>query len=254
MTFRAVSRTTWIAAGLLLAALIAFLLLQGLGSNALLPISAIIAAPPVGDLPMMPDKPPASPEGFNGCPPEGDGGDADLNLLMNRVDKGAYIPISFDSLLGLTWPKSVERTRMSEWTPSGRAFVTQYLGLPIVVEGYIENLREGVGNASNCNRGDEHNHLWRLSLTKTARDRRAQAVVAISTPQTRLGHTWTADFIRSFLVEGRVRVRISGWLYFDPYHPQELGRTRATLWEISPVMQIEVFQDGRWNPLDKYGK
>jgi hypothetical protein len=33
-----------------------------------------------------------------------------------------------------------------------------------------------------------------------------------------------------------------------------VGRTRATMWEISPVMQIEVFQDGRWNPLDKYGK
>ena len=76
----------------------------------------------------------------------------------------------------------------------------------------------------------------------------------MSTPQTRVGHTWSADFIRDFLVAGRVPVRVSGWLYFDPNHTQEIGRTRATLWEISPVMQIEVFQDGRWNPLDKYGK
>lgn len=248
------SRAVWLAAGLLLAALAGLLLLQNIGSSALLPISAVISAPPVGDLPMMPDKPPASPEGFNGCPPEGEGGDVELNRLKNRVDKGAYVPVSLDSLLALTWPKSAERRLMSEWSPSGRAFISQYLGVPIVVEGYIEALREGVADPANCNRADEQNHLWRFYLTKEPKDRRAQAVIALSTPQTRVGHTWRADFIRSFLVEGRVPVRVSGWLYFDPDHPYEIGRTRATLWEISPVMQIEVFQDGRWNPLDKYGK
>ena len=248
------SRGAWLSAALLLAAIAAFLLLRGLDSRTLLPISAIIAAPPVGDLPMMPEKPPASPEGFNGCPPEGDGGDIELNLLKNRVDKGAYVAVSFDSLLALTWPKSAERRQMKEWTPSGRAFIGQYLGIPIVVDGYIEALREGVGDPSNCNRGDEDHHLWRLTLTEGPKDGRARAVIGISTPQTRVGHTWSAAFIRDFLVEHRVPVRVSGWLYFDPDHPQEIGRTRATLWEISPVMQIEVFQDGRWNPLDKYGK
>jgi hypothetical protein len=241
-------------AALVLALIAAFLLFQSLGAGTLQGISAVIAAPPVGDLPLMPDKPPASPEGFNGCPAEGEGGDPELNRLTNRVDKGAYVPVSFDSLLALTWPKSAERRPMREWTSSGRAFVAQYLGIPIVVEGYIEALREGIADPANCNRGDEDNHFWRLSLTKGPRDRRASAVVGISTPQTRIGHTWSPEFIRSFLVEGRVLVRVSGWLYFEPNHPYEIGRTRATLWEINPVMQIEVFQDGRWNPLDKYGK
>ena len=254
MTSRTLGRGAWLAIGLVLAVLVGLFLLQTLAPSTLVPISAVIAAPPVGDLPMMPEKPPASPEGFNGCPPEGEGGDIELNLLKNRVDKGAYIPVSFDSLLGLTWPKSAEQRLMSEWTPSGRAFITQYLGLPIVLEGYIEALREGVADPANCNRGDEENHFWRLSITKGPRDRRSEAVIAMSSPQTRVGHTWSAQFIRDFLVEGRVPVRISGWLYFDPVHPQEIGRTRATLWEITPLMQIEVFQDGRWNPLDKYGK
>ena len=171
---------------------------------------------------------------------EGEGGDAELNLLKNRVDKGAYIPVSLDSILALTWPKSAERGSMSTWTPSGRAFISQYLGLPVVVEGYIDALREGVADAANCNRADEHNHFWRLSIIQEPKDRRSQAVIAISTPQTRLGHTWSADFIRAFLIEGRVLVRVSGWLYFNPDSPQEIGRTRATLWEITPVMQIEV--------------
>jgi hypothetical protein len=220
----------------------------------LLPTATVIAAPQVGDLPMMEEKPPASPEGYNGCPAEGRGGDVELNLLKNRVDKGAYVPVSFDSLLALTWPKSTEKRMMSEWTPSGRAFISQYLGIPIVVEGYIEALREGIGDASNCDREDPQNHLWKLYIGKGPKDQRSQSVIGWSTPQTRVGHTWSADFIRDFLIAGRVPVRVSGWLYFDPNHTQEIGRTRATLWEISPVMQIEVFQDGRWNPLDKYGK
>ncbi|HET6846356.1 MAG TPA: hypothetical protein VFH29_05940, partial [Anaerolineales bacterium] len=75
------TRAFWVIGALLVAGLAAILILQNLGSGTLLPISAVIAAPPVGDLPMMPEKPPASPEGFNACPPEGQGGDPDLNLL-----------------------------------------------------------------------------------------------------------------------------------------------------------------------------
>lgn len=254
MAFTRKNRGVWVAAGVLLVGAAVFFVLRQLGSSALLPISAVIAAPPVGDMPMMAEKPPASPEGFNGCPASGEGGDEDLNQLKNRVDKGAYVPVSLDSLLALTWPKSAEQHPMDEWTSTGRAFISQYMGTPVVVEGYIAALREGVADAANCNRSDPRNHFWRLSITKNPRDKRGQSVIAISTPQTRVGHTWTADFIRDFLVEGRVLVRLSGWLYFNPDSPQEIGRTRATLWEITPLMQIEVFQDGRWNPLDKYGK
>ncbi len=248
------TRVAWLSAAVLVAGAAALLLLRNLGPSTLLPLSAAISAPPMGDLPLMPEKPPASPEGFNGCPAEGEGGDADLNLLKNRVDKGAYIPVSLDSILALTWPKSAEQVPIASWSPSGRAFISQYLGVPVVVEGYIDALREGVADAANCNRTDPRNHFWRLSIIKAPRDRRAQAVIAISTPQTRMGHTWTTEFMRQFLIDGRVLVRVSGWLYFNPDSPQEVGRTRGTLWEITPVMQIEVFQDGRWNPLDKYGK
>jgi hypothetical protein len=239
--------------GLVVVVLVGLLTLQSFGSGTLSPLG-VITVPAIGGVPVMATKPPASPEGLNGCPPEGEGGDPDLNRLMNRVDKGAYLEISFDSLLALTWPKSAERRLMSEWTPSGRAFISQYLGTPVVVDGYIDALREFVGAPANCNRIEEKSDLWRLSLTSEPKDRRHEAVMATITPQGRIGHTWTTHFIRDVLVAGRVPVRVSGWLYFDADHPQEIGRTRATLWEISPVMQIEVFEDGRWNPLDSYGK
>jgi hypothetical protein len=40
-------------------------------------------------------------ETFQGCPPQGDGGDAQLNLRKNRIDAGAWQPVSLASLLAL---------------------------------------------------------------------------------------------------------------------------------------------------------
>ncbi len=46
------------------------------------------------------------------------------------------------------------------------------------------------------------------------------------------------------------QVRISGWLLMDQEHPEQLGQTRATLWEIHPIMHIEVNQGGSWQSID----
>jgi hypothetical protein len=36
----------------------------------------------------------------------------------------------------------------------------------------------------------------------------------------------------------------------DPDHPEEVGKSRGTLWEIHPVMRIETAQaDGSWREL-----
>jgi hypothetical protein len=239
--------------GLLMAAVATYILVARPFSSALLPVSSAILAQPVGDLPVMADKP--EPQGlvFDGCPPEGRGGDAQLNLLNNRVDKGDYAPVSFDSITSLTWPKSVEMQAMKEWSPDSRAFIERYLGIPVLVEGYILNVREGEPGPPNC--GQTGGGLdWIMYFTKNPRDYRSQAIMAVSTAPTRRGHTWTLELMRGLLSGQHLPVRISGWLYFDPDHPQEVGKTRATLWEIRPVMQIDVFQDGHWNPLDRYGK
>jgi hypothetical protein len=46
------------------------------------------------------------------------------------------------------------------------------------------------------------------------------------------------------------RVRISGWLLFDQEHPEQLGKTRATLWEIHPIIKIETQQNGNWTTIN----
>lgn len=231
-----------------------YLLSGRLSPGVLLPISSAVMAQPAGDVPVMLQKPEPGWVTLDGCPPEGKGGDVALNLMKNRMDQGPYVPVSFQSLVSLTWPKSVENQLVEEWSPTSKAFIDQYAGLPISIEGYIVNIRDAPPEPANCDLSGEDNLTWRMNFADTPRALRSQTVVAELTPQARIGHTWTLDLIRSLIVDPRVQVRVSGWLYFDPEHPQEVGRMRATLWEIRPVMQIEVYEDGRWFPLDRYGK
>jgi len=47
-------------------------------------------------------------------------------------------------------------------------------------------------------------------------------------------------------------VRISGWLMLDPEHPDQLGKTRGTIWEIHPVMKLKVLPE-KYSPQDYRG-
>jgi len=211
-------------------------------------------AQPMGDLPNLPDKPQPKQITFDNCPPEGVGGDNELNLLKNRVDAGNYVPVSFDTLTTLTWPKNVEQRNTKDWSSDSRAFIAQYAGIPIVVEGYFASLKEAAPQAANCNLPNSGNKDWSIFLTKNARDELSQAVIVSVTPRVRADHKWTFDLLRSTVISDHLLVRVSGWLLFNPEHPEDVGKTRATLWEIHPVMQIEIFNNGRWITLDKFAK
>src|SRR6058998_417071 len=43
----------------------------------------------------------------DGCPPEGDGGDREMNRLKNRVDAGDWMRAGPAAVLALTWPQAV---------------------------------------------------------------------------------------------------------------------------------------------------
>jgi len=68
-----------------------------------------LTATPNGGLPDMPTKPTPLDVPFNGCPPQGSGGDQEQNLLKNRSDEGNYAPVNFDSIYKLTWPPAVQQ-------------------------------------------------------------------------------------------------------------------------------------------------
>ncbi|MGE5222279.1 MAG: hypothetical protein ACM3PY_07570 [Omnitrophica WOR_2 bacterium] len=191
-------------------------------------------------IPEMSAKPQPQEIDFQGCPPQGDGGDPKLNRLKNRVDQGDYVPVSFDAVMGLTWPKATERSEMSSWSSADAAAIGRNEGIPISVEGYLAMARESGPESCNCHGADPAFHDWHIWLTKEPGDARAAAIIVETTPRVRPDHPgWTLTALDK-IVKNQEKVRISGWLFFDPEHPDQLGKTRGTLWEIHPVMKIEI--------------
>jgi len=200
-------------------------------------------------LPDMPDKPEPVVETFKGCPPEGDGGDAIQNRLKNRVDEAEWIPVEFDAIMGLTWPRDIERRDRENWSAEDTAFIAQYEGLPVSAEGYLAGAKVSGAESTNC-QSDEHRdyHVW-LTRDPVGNDR-TQSIVTEPTPRSRAKHPgWNTELLKQVAAD-QLRVRISGWLFFDPEHPEQIGQTRGTLWEIHPVMEIEVLIAGQWVTLD----
>lgn len=207
--------------------------------------------PTPGGLPDMPNKPEPQSSTFQGCPPQGDGGDAKLNMLKNRIDEGNYVPVTFDSILSLTWPKTTERRDMDTWSAEDAAAIATYEGIPVVVEGYIFGARQSGSESANCHATSADMTDWHVWFTKNAGEDRTHSIVIETTPRIRAIHQWTLAKMEQ-IAKNQLPVRIRGWLFFDPEHPDQVLITRGTIWEIHPIMQIEVLQNNQWVPLDDF--
>ncbi|HVF98269.1 MAG TPA: lamin tail domain-containing protein [Chloroflexia bacterium] len=185
---------------------------------------------------------------FQGCPPSGDGGDPALNTLKNRVDETQWQPTTVAAIMALDWPKSIEGKSRSRWTPADAQAIAQHEGTPVQLEGYLVQAKKMSPETCNCHSVEHVDyHIW---MVDEAGKDRAQSIVIETTPRVRTHHPDWGLRAMSDLARSKERVRISGWLLMDPEHPDQIGKTRGTIWEIHPVMQIETFSGGAWRPLD----
>lgn len=206
--------------------------------------------PPGGPtVPSLTKKPTPVATGFRGCPPEGDGGDRALNRLKNRVDTAAWLPASIEAVMALRWPHTVERRPRAGWRRADSVSVAVSEGTPIVVEGYLVGAKQEGPESPNCHGADAALRDWHMWLSANpGRDRR-HAMVVETTPVVRAMHPrWSLRTIHA-LVRDSIPVRVSGWLMLDPEHPDQVGKSRGTIWEIHPIMKIEVKRGGRWKVL-----
>ncbi len=184
---------------------------------------------------------------FKGCPPKGDGGDGILNTFKNRTDEGHYTSVSLADLLALSWPASVQRKQRQNWAAGDQAEVAQYEGAPVETTGYILDYKHEGPESTNCHSASYRDyHIW---LGLSASDPKSQSMVIEITPRVRdVRPGWTSEAISD--LKGQ-HVRIRGWLLLDQEHPEQLGKTRKTLWEIHPIMHIEVDKGGgTWVSID----
>ena len=187
---------------------------------------------------------------FDGCPPEGKGGDSALNRLKNRVQvRSTFEAMEFEELAELPIPNGIGKKHRSEWPAAILKTVGTQENRAVQVVGYLLKVKlegpEGTNCGSNVQR-DRDFHLW---LANSADDDRSDSVVVEISPRFRAQHSsWSLTNLNR-LVKQRAQVRISGWLMLDQEHPEQLGKTRATLWEIHPILRIEVWSGGQWREL-----
>lgn len=206
--------------------------------------------PPAGGYATIADIPKVSPidQTFKGCPASGDGGDPALNTLKNRIDENNWQPTTVASLLALQWPHTIERLPRNRWTRFDTLEIARYEGAPVQVEGYLADAKKQGPESCNCHSVTERDfHIWMVADPSQGRD---QSVVIETTPRVMAVHPgWTIKSLGQ-IENNKQKVRISGWLMMDPEHPDQVGKTRGTIWEIHPIMQIETQQGGQWKALD----
>ena len=209
--------------------------------------SPVVAGKPPGQVPTSPHPTPQE-ETFKGCPGEGDGTDPELNRLKNRVDEAAWQPVTVEALLGLKWPEDIGHRRVAQWTAADHAQIDPFNGVPVQTEGYLLQVRQEGPESPNCHSAEDFDfHTWLAA--QPGDDRATRSVVIEFTPRVRAQHpTWTLQALES-LARQKTRVRVSGWTMLDPEHPDEVGKSRGTIWEIHPVMQVETQQGGNWRRL-----
>jgi hypothetical protein len=220
--------------------------LAALGRGCIAPVTggAPTAAPP---LQAGAHRPTPQAGAFDGCPAGGDGNDQTQDALKNRSDTGTWRATTVGAILALPVPQGLPEHR-GEWSDADRQAIAQYEGLPLQVTGYLAGSRVEGPESCNCHSPtDVDYHLWLVDAAGTGRN---QSVVAEVTPRLRARHAgWTIEQICT-LVNDQTQVRVSGWLMMDPAHPDEVGQTRGTTWEIHPILALEVNQNGRWVALD----
>ena len=188
------------------------------------------------------------------CPPEGDKPEhAEINKLKNRIT----VP---DSLKPYTVHKFLahfpepESEDLEHLSADERQVISDLEKEGIALTGYLLAYKRSGPESANChdpNRLDYH--IWigpvQPSDGVAAKAMRSGAIVVEITPHGQDDHPGWVGQLRK-LVKDHPKVRISGWAFFDPEHPNQIGATRATLWEVHPVMKLEVWRQGKWQNVE----
>jgi hypothetical protein len=188
---------------------------------------------------------------FGGCAPEGGPPDHPLNRHKNRTDTAKYLPVSWRVMSRLPWPRQVGYRFRNQWTPREARAVALYEGAAVRVDGFIVDTKLEGPEATNCNASDSASSDYHLWLADKPTLGQGNSIVVEITPRVRANHPrWTHAAIEALALSRR-KVRVSGWLLLDQLHPLDVGRYRATLWEVHPVTRVEWQNtNGRWISLD----
>jgi len=183
------------------------------------------------------------------CPPAGDGGDGYFNILKNRdIPPPQYRSYLIGDLIN-ELPQNLPTKRFrSLWNDESKIIASRWESVGASVEGRLMKVKREGPEACNCHsRTNLELHLWFVSEMNS---KPSDAIIAVISPRVSfIKHpTWNLENLLR-VVRQAMKVRIGGWLMWNQTHPEQVGISRATLWEIHPIHKIEVLSGGKWKEL-----
>jgi hypothetical protein len=204
--------------------------------------------------------------GAEHCGPTGDATDTSipdpyLNALKNR--DLAPDPFTHTTVAAVVAdvPAAIDagKKRRDKWTASQRKSLTKKEAAGIEVIGYLAGMTAEGEESCNCSdKKHVDHHMW---LVANPGEKQAKSMVVEISPRLLGAHPDWPKLASKAHKDGTL-VRIRGWRTWDQEHPEQLHNrtnhagkilhaTRATLWEIHPIIEIDVKQGGQWVPIDR---
>jgi hypothetical protein len=180
------------------------------------------------------------------CGVAGQSGSPDpaLNRLKNRIQPTPdTTPKTVADLRNL--PDHAKQAR-ADWSSDDLATFGKIEATPIRVTGYLVGVHPEKAESTNCGATDKAGvdfHTWFVDTAD--QEKSFSAVMEIAPRWRQVNPAWTSAALLALVKEG-AQVRISGWPMYDQEHPEQVGKTRSTLWEIHPITKIEVATNGGW--------
>jgi hypothetical protein len=177
---------------------------------------------------------------FHGIPPEGDGGDPELNKLKNRwsAPESSH-NYSVSDIIGFNHDRLdiAAREHRNRWSRDEQSQASQYEGQGVTVEGFLIAAKESGPEACNGHSDVYRDfHIWIGTSPNSGKN---ESIVVELTP------FWEEQYpeltIRRFesLTSSHPKVRVTGWILWDEEHADEVGKSRGSQWEVHPVTKFE---------------
>jgi hypothetical protein len=184
------------------------------------------------------------------CPNVGCGGG---DILLNPKKNILAIPSSYEVITFDDFRHLQEESPTTWVEGQSRAEVEQLgEGNPVMLTGYLYGAHSGSPETCNCRLSGEENNDYHLNILENDIDPQTASIVVEMMPKFRKGKPdWSLATLNGLPPapnKTRPLVRVSGYLLFDSEHVLRSGGERATIWEIHPVVKMEVCSGGGCQP------
>jgi hypothetical protein len=182
-----------------------------------------------------------APDVLGGIPREGKGGDPELNLEKNRID----VPSKFEEYtpaeilaLGHALLDRQGREHRAKWDSDAKSYLERMEATGVHLTGYLIYAKES--GPESCNGYIDSLRDYHIWVGDSPDAPKSASVVVEVTPRWKVVHPeWRLHYIEQ-LAKSHAKVRVSGWLMWDEEHPDEVGKSRGSQWEVHPVTGFET--------------